>query len=122
MSELTLAAGGSAPAGKLTWDNGAYELQEGTNKCYYTFTPDHAVNYNVVHGFVEVSAVSPSAPVVAEQSGGSLVGWQIALIIVSIAVLVISIIALVIALKSRRASTDDDGFYDEVTEADLAKY
>ena len=86
------------------------------NRCYYTFTPDDLVNFKVVHGYVDVMA---EAPLPENLSGGNLVGWQIALIVVSIAVAVLALIALIVALKSHRAPIDNDGFYDDVTEADL---
>ncbi len=116
LSELTVVAGGEAPAGKLTWDNSAYQLQEGVNKCYYTFTPDDTVNFNVVHGFVEVTASGEIAPVV---NGTGLVGWQIALIVVCLVVVAIALIALMVALKSRRAAADADGFYDDASPEDM---
>ena len=116
LSELTVVAGGEAPAGKLTWDNAAYQLQEGVNKCYYTFTPDDTVNFNVVHGFVEVTASGEIAPAV---NGAGLVGWQIALIVVCLVVVTIALIALMVALKSRRAAADSDGFYDDASPEDM---
>ena len=116
LSELTVVAGGEAPAGKLTWDNAAYQLQEGVNKCYYTFTPDDTVNFNVVHGFVEVTASGVQTPAV---NGAGLVGWQIALIIICLVVVTIALIALTVALKSRRAATDSDGFYDDASPEDM---
>lgn len=116
LGDLTFSAGNGATTGTLVWDDGAYELKEGINRCYYTFTPDDTVNFKVVHGYVDVMAEVPAPE---DISGGSLVGWQIALIVVSIAVAVLALIALIVALKSRRVTTDNDGFYDDVTDEDL---
>ena len=116
LGNLTFSAGNGATAGTLAWDEADYKLKEGMNRCYYTFTPDDLVNFKVVHGYVDVMA---EAPLPENLSGGNLVGWQIALIVVSIAVAVLALIALIVALKSHRAPIDNDGFYDDVTEADL---
>jgi len=114
LSELNFSAGDSAVTGTLTWDDSAYELKEGINRCYYTFTPDDTKNFKVLHGYVDVAA---EAPKVADTSGG-LIGWQIVLIIVAVVVAVIAIVALALALKLRRAA-DEDGFYDDATEEQL---
>ena len=81
----------------------------------FSLTPDDVVNFNVAHGFVEVTADGVQTPAA---SGAELVGLRIALIIVWLLVFV-ALIALIVALKSRRASVDNDGFYADVTDKDL---
>lgn len=114
LSDLTFTAGNGATAGTLTWDESAYALKEGINRCYYTFTPDDAKNYNVIQGYVDIAAEVPQTSVAGDD--GSLAGWQIALIVICVAV---ALVALILALKLRGARGDDDGFYDDVTEQDL---
>ncbi len=117
LGEIDFSAAEGATAGTLTWDENAYELKEGINRCYYTFTPDDTKNFKVFHGYVDIAAEVPQAASKSSASG-SLLGWQVALIIVAVAVVIIGVVTLVIALKLRRA-TDSDGFYDDATEEQL---
>jgi len=117
LREIDFTAGDSTVSGTLTWDDGAYELKEGVNRCYYTFTPDDTKNFKVLHGYVDIAAEVPQA---AAESGadGSLLGWQIALIVIAAAVVIIGVVTLVIALKLRHPA-DSDGFYEDATEEQL---
>lgn len=119
LSELILVAGGGAPKGTIVWDNAAYELHAGSNRCYYTFTPDDTENYNVVRGYVDVTATEASPqPALPEESngGGISTGWIIAIVIICLAIVIVAIIALMLALKLRKVTTtDDDGFYDNAS-------
>ena len=103
--------------GTFAWVNDEQELKAGINRCYYTFTPEDTVNYNVVHGYVDITSEAPQA--VATEAGGSLVGWEIALIIICIVIAIIAIAALILALRVRNVTSDSDGFYDDATEDDL---
>jgi len=114
LSEISFHVGDGTTAGTLTWDDADYELKEGPNRCWYTFTPDDTKNFKVLHGYVDIEVEAPKA---ADTSGG-LIGWQIILIIVAAIVAFIAIVALALALKLRRAA-DTDGFYDDATEEQL---
>lgn len=116
LSELVLVANGDAPKGTFVWDNSAYELQSGTNRCYYTFTPDDTDNYNVVRGYVDITAEASQPVVSTGGEGGSSSGWIIAIVIICLVIVIVAIIALLLALKLRRVTTtDDDGFYDNAS-------
>ncbi|MDE7168141.1 MAG: hypothetical protein K2O28_04755 [Clostridia bacterium] len=120
LSDLPISANSEGTTGTLTWDNGAYALKSGINRCYYTFTPDDTVNYKVVHGYVDITTELPQPAVPAENNGASVATWQIVLIIIiCIIVAIIAIVALVMALKSRRSTDDSDGFYDDATPEQL---
>ncbi len=116
LSELVLVANGDAPKGTFVWDNSAYELQSGTNRCYYTFTPDDTDNYSVVRGYVDITAEASQPVVSTGGEGGSSSGWIIAIVIICLVIVIVAIIALLLALKLRRVTTtDDDGFYDNAS-------
>ncbi|MDE7168537.1 MAG: hypothetical protein K2O28_06810 [Clostridia bacterium] len=115
LSDLALTGGKNEISGTFAWEDASQTLKEGRNICWYTFTPDDTTNYNQVRSYFEWDVAGEAKEGL---SAGALAGIAIAAVI---AVIIISIVALVVALKARKNS-DEDGFYDDVTEADLANY
>lgn len=117
--ELTIGGVDGEVSGKFEWDNAEYELKEGMNRCYYTFTPDDTRNFEVVKGYVTLPA--SAADIGGDEGEASVSPVMLGLLIAGIAVvLIVAAFALVVAIKaSKRGGGDNDGFYDSVTEDDL---
>ncbi len=105
-------------AGTIVWDNDETVLEEGVNRCYYTFVPDDSVNFNTVNSFIDVNASATGAA-----ASGGLEGWEIALIVVCIAITFFTLIAALIVISKKKSvvdgDPDSDGFNDIVTEEEL---
>ena len=117
--ELTIGGVDGEVSGKFEWDNAEYELKEGMNRCYYTFTPDDTRNFEVVKGYVTLPA--SAADIGGDEGAASVSPVMLGLLIAGITVvLIVAAFALVVAIKaSKRGGGDNDGFYDSVKEDDL---
>ncbi|MDE7167700.1 MAG: bacterial Ig-like domain-containing protein, partial [Clostridia bacterium] len=118
LKQLTFMDNLDGVKGKYEWVNGEQELQAGVNRCYYVFNPDDAINYESVRGYIDLSV--GLAPVGGSDSGigGISEWWWIALVGITALSIILAICSIVVAGKKKPAG-DDDGFYDDVTEADL---
>ncbi|MBD5585680.1 MAG: hypothetical protein HDQ88_11405 [Clostridia bacterium] len=124
LSKLFLVAGDGEIDGTYQWKDVSYELQAGVNRCYYTFVPEDTVNYKEVTSYIDLTAVSAGGlqPTPSGTVATNIPDWATYILVgFVILVLIVALIALIIALKGRsNADMDSDGFYDEVTEEDLA--
>ncbi len=104
--QLTCELTDGDTAGRIVWDDDEQTLVKGMYRYYYTFVPEDSQNFNTVKLYVDITAS-------ATEEGTGLVGWQIALIVVSIILaFFIALIALYIAVKKKNVAADADGFYD----------
>jgi hypothetical protein len=104
--QLTCELTDSDTAGRIVWDDDEQTLVKGMYRYYYTFVPEDSQNFNTVKLYVDITAS-------ATEEGTGLVGWQIALIVVSIVLaFFIALIALYLAVKKKNVAADADGFYD----------